>query len=280
MNKGGHFLLRGAVQALLRMAFFVLMYLGLTQDQGLLQAGCMGGAACMLVFLLMPGRFLMGQCLRDTDGKSNRKMAYKTALQMGCTRLCRGLLYSLPVLFLIGWFFYSFYTARGTEFGQAIKRFSWFLFMSPEKAGVDMGVIGFFVPLVLLSLYAVLGWRQDMPMEYVQHEGGVSAAFHESKKVRHAGAKELWKASLVNAVLMLVAIAAMAGVLLAYVWPEFAGADGMFALLQRGLALVQEPLPDKWLAALAGVYFVIAFPLSMVRKKIIYCAVTKIQQGM
>lgn len=279
MNARGRLFVQGAVQALMRMVFLVLMYRGLTAKHGLAAAGFLAGAIGVLVFVLMPGRICLGQTMGETHGRKAVKRPWKTVLKLGCGRLLRGLLYSLPVMILMGWFLYSHHTASGTEFGMTIKRFSYFLFMRPEKAGAVKGLIGFCVPVVLLALYALLGWRQDMPLEYVQGETAAEA-LGKCKKVRHAGSKALWKVSLGNAGLMFASFAAMAVVFGLYAWPRLAAAEDLFALLQAALDLLEKPLPGGWLAALGAVYLLMAAPLCMLRKARVCRAVTKTEQGM
>ncbi len=278
MNPKARFAVLSTVPALLRLVFFVLLYQGALAEDGLLSALLLVCAFLVLVFGLMPGRFLLGQALRQQESKQNR--AYTQAVKMGLVRLGRGLLHGIPVLFLLGWVLHQYHTANGQEFGRMIKRFSWFLFRAPENTTPDVGLFGMLVPVFLLGLYFILGWRQDMAMEYTARQDTVQKALMSARQVRERGEGKLWRVSLINALLCAASFAAVAAVLLLSVWSRLQAADGLFALMQTAFLMLDTPLSSGTLLALALVYLLVCQPLCMIRKMRLAQAVQETERGM
>ena len=276
MNGKAQFVVLSTVPALLRLVFFVLVYQGLMAD-GLLSAALLGCAALILIFALMPGRFMLGQML----GQNNQqKPSYMQAAKMSLARLGRGLLFGLPAAFVVGWVLHLYHTVSGQDFGRMIKRFSWLFFQAPENTTPDVGMLGFLVVVVLLLLYFVLGWRQDTAMEYASHDSTVRGALAASRRIREKGEGKLWRVSLVNALLFAISFVVMAAVPLLSVWPQLQAAKGLFALAQTALEWMDTPLAFGTLLAMALVYLVVCQPLCMLRKMRFARAVHEIERRM
>ena len=276
MNGKAQFTVRSTVQAFLRLVFFVLLYQGALVKDGVLSVLLFACAAMMLVFALMPGRFVLGQMLRQDENK--QKLSYNQAIKMGLVRLGRGLLYGIPVMFLLGWVLNRYHAVNGQEFGRMIKRFSWFLFRAPENTTPDVGLMGFFVPVMLLGLYFMLGWRQDMAMEYTVYTGDLRGKTLAARQVREKGEGKLWCVSLVHFLLFAAAFAAVAAVIMLSVWQQLKTTEGMMALMQTVFAMLDTPLPWNTLVALLLVYMLVCHPLCMLRKIRLARAVQQIER--
>lgn len=278
MNGKALFAVLSTVPALLRLGFFVLVYQGLLAADGLLSVLLLGCAALVWVFMLMPGRFMLGQMLRQDADK--QKLPYIQAVMMGLVRLGRGLLYGLPVGFVLGWVLRQYHTVNGQEFGRMIKRFSWVLLKAPENTTPDVGMMGFLMVVLLLGMYFVLGWRQDMAMEYTKQSRSLRNKLSDARQVREKGEGKLGRVSLVNALLMAVSFVAVAAVVLLSVWPQLQAADGLFALAQTALEMLDTPLPLGTLIAMALVYLMVCQPLCMLRKMRLARAVQEMERRM
>lgn len=278
MNGKALFAVLSTVPALLRLVFFVLLYQGAMTTDGALAAAMLGCAGLVLVFAIMPGRFLLGYALRQK--KDQQKFSYFQAVKMGLARLGRGLLCGLPVMFLLGWVINRYHAVSGQEFGRMIKRFSWLFLQAPENTTPDVGMMGLLAAVLLLLVYFMLGWRQDAAMEYAAHDGTVSGALSASRRVREKGEGKLWRASLINALLFAVSFAAVAAVVFLSVWQQLQAADGLFALAQTTLALLDTPLTFETQLAMALVYLVVCQPLCMMRKMRLARAVQQIEREM
>ena len=267
MNAKGCFVMQSAVQALLRLAFLGMVYAAVTAAQGLHAVLWLAGAVLVLVFGLMPGRFLLRHAIcrvqRQTVGKQTK---YGEALMLGLLRLSRGLLYGLPVTVLLSWFFISFHQMNGQDFGRMIKRFSVFLLQSPVQVTVDMGIYGFALALLLLGVYFALGWRQDMAMEYVPYPGECKAMLRKMRMLREKGEGKFWIVTFGNLGFGLLSFISILAVWAFFLGPQLAQAKGMMALLQTALRMLDEPLPAGCVWALIGVYLFICAPLCMLRK--------------
>lgn len=278
MNAKALIAVYSTVPAVLRLVFFVLLYQGMMATEGLASVLLIGCAALLLVFMLMPGRFLLGHALRQEENK--QKLPYIHAVKMGLVRLGRGALYGMPVLFVLGWVLNRYHAVNGQEFGRMIKRFSWILLQKPENTTLDVGMIGFLVSVLLLGVYFILGFRQDMAMEYTAQPDTVRNMLSAARRARETGEKKLWRVSVINALLFLVAFVAVAAVVLLSVWPRLEAADGLFALMQTALEMLDTPLSAGTLAALLLVYMLVCNPLYMLRKMRLARAVQEMERRM
>lgn len=252
------------LQAVLRLAFMLFLYFAVTGTNSLL----MGVAAGAVLFLLlMPLRFAMGRLMGDSSQKKETAAAsYFKLLWQGCLRFLRGIVFTLPFFGLVGYFLHLFYTQPFNKVGQFLQKFSVLLGKEPS---VDTGLLGYLIVLAVLLVIAVLGWRRDMPMEYVYDTAGKTTGelIRATRDVRRNGRGRLLWLAVSNFVIALPGLAVFGFVLVPYFNHQLSMAGGnMMMILQLLLDMLKKPLPQEQVLQLIAGYALIYVPLHAWRK--------------
>ena len=250
------------LQAVLRLAFMLLLYFALTGKDTVVM-GIAAGA--VLLLLLMPLRFIIGKLMR---GKSQgiATASYFKRLWQGCLRFLRGSVFSLPFFGLVGYFLHLFYTQPFNKVGQFLQKFSVLVGKEPS---VDTGLLGYLIVLAVLLVIAVLGWRRDLPMEYVYDSAGKTTGelIRATRDIRRNGRGRLLWLTVSNFVIALPGLAVFGIVLVPYFYQQLSMAGGnMMMILQLLLDMLKKPLPQEQILWLAGGYALIYVPLHAWRK--------------
>ena len=253
------------LQAVLRLAFMLLLYFALTGKDTVTMGIAAGG---VLLLLLMPLRFAIGRLMGDNSQgiKSAAASCFKRLWQ-GIVRFLRGIVFSLPFFGLVGYFLHVFYTQPFNKVGQFVQKFSVLVGKEPS---VDTGLLGLMAALAVLLLIGVLGWRRDLPMEYVRDTAGKSTRelVKATRKVRREGRGKLLWLTVSNLVIALPGLAVFGFVLVPYFSDQLSMAGGnMMMILQLLLDMLKKPLPQEQILQLAGGYALIYVPLHAWRKK-------------
>lgn len=272
MGVKGKFFLLTAVQAAARLVFLLLMYMGVMRTPVLLLP-----AALVLFLMILPGNFLFSGMYRKDENvlaKFPVQKAVKLGIYRGISLLCWAPLIAFSCRTMNAY-------NQGmsvTAFHQYIKQFSFLVFS--EKA-TDSGAAGLLMAFVLLGAFALVCSGLNRSMEYLKWTGNEKAG-DLGKKAWILGrkyAKRLGKVHGVNGLLALPGVVLSGAVLLKKLF--FTGSEsGLFALMQKVLRLVTEPLNAGQIITLILIWFAVYTPLLMLRKMRLCKAVIAIEKEM
>lgn len=221
----------------------------------------------MNLFLVLPLRFWAGSALRACAAPGlppERHFPYGAFFRCALMRYARGLLWGLPFLAGAGLFLYGMEYLPFNTMGGYIQRFAALLGVEPT---LDRGLIVVFALLLLLAAGFALGWRRDMPMEYLPAGRlGARGVCRCARKVRFRGRGMLARNTLVNFLLSLPALMGGLAVLLPYAAGNLRVTGNKLMLLQSVMRLLKAPLPGKELLMLALVFLLLYLPLCALRK--------------
>lgn len=230
----------------------------------------MGWALTGLIFLLavLPLRFWAGERLRYASAPHQVRWqgtgAYAAWLRTGLLRFLRGLIWGLPFCAGLFLFLYGMEYLPFTELGQIMQKFA--LLLGGELSTVK-GLMVFAGLLVLFLIIFLLGWRRDMPMEYLPARRlGAAGTCRFAAKARRRGRGQLLKNTLWNILLSLPALAGCAAVLLPYAQAEVRVASNPLLTVKSVLNLLKQPLPMAQLGALIAVLLLLYLPFCALRK--------------
>ncbi len=256
------------LQAVMRLAFMVFLYLALTGTQTVLFAVL---AAAVLLLGLMPGRFALGRLF----GGDAAKAGYGKRVFQGLVRFFHGIVFFVPLIALAAAMVNVLTNMPFNKAGQILQKFSFLVFSAPSA---DTGLMGLMVVFLLLGLLAAWGWRRQQAMEYVPDTALLSSGelLKKTAAVRKEKRGMLAGVTVVNVLIALPGLAIFAAVMVPYVWSQLSMASGnLMMMVQLALAMLNKPLPAGQLALLAAAYIVIYVPLHAVRKMRIAKAVRK-----
>ena len=265
---GDTVLVMTVVQVLARaVALFPLFLPALTES--MLPAWlCALFAAALYIMLVLPLRCWGGEKLRRMFYTRNmpdrEKTVYEKWLKVELQRYLRGILWGLPFLACVGYYYYGKQTLPYTKMWQPVMNLATLLGSEPT---MDLGLPIAGALVLLFGVLFAYGWWRNVMVEYLPVRSIKSKqAFHWARRMRLHHGGEIRKVTFVNALLTVPAILGVAAVMIPYVLEKVDFSLSTDMIVQLVMRLLKAPLPARQLQLLGAVGVALYLPLCVFRK--------------